>query len=216
MNIIVRFLILFLSSIITISVINYPLTNLAQMTHNKPNTTAVEVNGIRFETRLKNSVIPLPPKEEDAMTGMEFEVIITNNTSTTFYFGFGNNLIPKLMASDGQIFYEGHVTDWMRLPLESDFLLSRPGETLTFIQSAFLYYTGDDFSLCLNVLEGGLWTVYEINNPGTYKLQFTYKSVVSVIKAGTEEGTESKKIENIWTGEVDLPPLELQLVDESI
>ncbi|NEP82297.1 MAG: hypothetical protein F6K17_14910, partial [Okeania sp. SIO3C4] len=46
-------------------------------------------------------------------------------------------------------------------------------------------------------------------------LQFTYKSVASVIKADTEEGTE-RNIENIWTGEVDLPPLELQLVDESI
>ncbi|MDY7003683.1 MAG: hypothetical protein SWX82_06900 [Cyanobacteriota bacterium] len=209
-----------------------PLTNLAQMTNNKPNTKAVEVNGIRFEIRLNNSVIPLPPREEeeevpgeeedifakdddDDTPGIEFEIIITNNTSETFYFAFHNNLIPKLIASDGQIFDGGHVTDWMRLPIESDFLLSRPGETLTFTQPIFLYHTGDDFRLSFNVLEGGAWTVSEINNPGTYKLQFTYKSVASVIKVDTEEGTR-KKIENIWMGEVDLPTLELQLVDESI
>ena len=65
MNIVVRFLIFFLSGLITISLINYPLTNLAQMTNNKFNTTAVEVNGIRFEIRLNNPVIPLPPREEE-------------------------------------------------------------------------------------------------------------------------------------------------------
>ncbi|NER01604.1 MAG: hypothetical protein F6K17_02635 [Okeania sp. SIO3C4] len=203
------------------------------MTNNTPNTKAVEVNGIRFEVRLNNSVIPLPPREEeeevpgeeedifgkeddDDTPGIEFEIIITNNTSETFYFAFHNNLIPKLMTSDDQTFYGGHVTDWMRLPVESDFLLSRPGETLTFIQSAFLYYTGDDFRLGFDVLEGGAWTLYEINNPGTYKLQFTYESVAPVIKALIEKGTERKKIENIWTGVVVLPVLEFQLVDESI
>ena len=154
-------------------------------------------------------------EEDDDETGIEFEIIITNNTSNTFYFPFHNNLVLKVIASDGQIFDGGHATDWMRLPIESDFLLSRPGETLTFTQPIFLYYIGDHFRLSFNVLEGGSWTVSEINNPGTYKLQFTYKSVASVIKADTEEGTE-RKIENIWTGEVDLPPLELQLVDESI
>ncbi|NEP83562.1 MAG: hypothetical protein F6K39_38800, partial [Okeania sp. SIO3B3] len=45
------------------------------MTNNKPNTKAVEVNGIRFEVRLNNSVIPLPPREEeDDVPGEEEDI----------------------------------------------------------------------------------------------------------------------------------------------
>ena len=99
---------IFFASIVAISVINYPLDNLAQMTNNKPNTTAVEVNGIHFDIQLKNSVVRVSSKEEKSLGEMTFEVIITNNTSTTFYFNFGDNLIPQMVGADGQrVFSEG-------------------------------------------------------------------------------------------------------------
>ncbi len=66
-------MILFWASIIAISVINYPLINLAKMANTKPNITAVEVNDIRFDIKLKNS--RLSSKEEKSLAEMKFEVI---------------------------------------------------------------------------------------------------------------------------------------------
>ncbi|NEP83560.1 MAG: hypothetical protein F6K39_38790 [Okeania sp. SIO3B3] len=185
------------------------------MTNNTPNTTAVEVNGIRFETRLNNSVIPLPPKEENAMTEVEFEIVVTNNTSNTFYFDFGYNLMPKLITSDNQIFFDSGSSDWVSESEESHFLLCKPGETVTFLDNAAVMYLENEFSLLLASQIGISWN-YGPLSVGTHQLEFVYISSESKVKARVNQSIESKIIENVWTGEVDLPPLELHLVDPSI
>ena len=215
MNITVRFLMIFFSSIIAILGVNYPLINLAQMTEEKPSTTAVEVNGIRFETRLKNYVISLPPKEENAMTEVEFEIVVTNNTSNTFYFAFGYNLMPKLITSDNQIFFDSGSSDWVSQFEESDFLLCKPGETVTFLDTATVMYLESEFLLLLASQIGISWD-YGPLSVGTHQLEFVYISSESKVEARINQSIERKIIENVWTGKVTLPVLEFQLVNSSI
>lgn len=207
-------MILLFASIIAISVINYPLNNLAQMTEEKPSTTAVEVNGIRFETRLKNSVIPLPPKEENAMTEVEFEIIVTNNTSNTFYFDFGDSFTPLLIRPDGQTFSHGGATDWIGQPVESHFRLSRPGETVNFVDYYVIAYDGEEFVWRFGTKQGRWW-VFGLVGVGIYQLEFTYRNNLSILTVGFS-GVGDKILDNIWTGEVVLPPLEFQLVYPSV
>lgn len=214
MNIKARFMILFFASIIAISVINYPLTNLAKMTNNKPNTTAVEVNGIRFETRLKNSLIPLPPKEQNAMTEVEFEIVVTNNTFNTFYFDFGDNLTPLLREATGKIIPGGSGSDWRGQAIESHFRLSRPGETVSFLDYYVVAYDGEKY-VCRFGTERGTWWGAGAVDVGNYEFEFTYRNDESVSKVRFP-GVGSKIIENIWTGEVILPVLKFQLVNKSI
>ena len=205
---------IFFASIIAISVINYPLINLAQMKEAKPSTTAVEVNGIRFETRLKKSVIPLPPKEENAMTEVEFEIVVTNNTSNTFYFDFGDGFTPLLRKANGQIIPGGSGSDWIGQPVESHFRLSRPGERFSFPDYYVIAYDGEEY-VCRFGTKRGIWWGAGPVDLGNYKFELTYGSDLSVMTVGFY-GVGDKIINNIWTGEVVLPPLEFQLVDPSI
>ncbi|NEP83561.1 MAG: hypothetical protein F6K39_38795 [Okeania sp. SIO3B3] len=184
------------------------------MTEEKPSTTAVEVNGIRFETRLKNSVIPLPPKEENAMTEVEFEIIVTNNTSSTFYFDFGDNLTPLLMKANGEIIPGGSGSDWRGQAIESHFRLSKPGETVSFVDYYVIAYDGGEY-ICRFGTERGTWRVSEAVDVGNYEFEFTYENDLSALKVGLLRGG-NKILDNIWTGVVVLPVLEFQLVDKSI
>ncbi|NES02701.1 MAG: hypothetical protein F6K22_07485 [Okeania sp. SIO2F4] len=183
------------------------------MTEEKPSTTAVEVNGIRFETRLKNSVIPLPSKEENAMTEVEFEIVVTNNTSNTFYFDFGDGLIASLKEVNGRIIPRGGFSDWIGQPVESEFRLSQPGETVSFVDYYVVAYNVKEYECRLGTRTMG-WTFRPVGAK-TYHLEFTYGSDLSVMTVGFS-GVGDKILNNIWTGEVVLPPLEFQLVDPSI
>ncbi|NER01603.1 MAG: hypothetical protein F6K17_02630 [Okeania sp. SIO3C4] len=184
------------------------------MTEEKPHTTAVEVNGIRFETRLKNSVIPLPSKEENAMTEVEFEIVVTNNTSNTFYFDFGDNLTPLLMKANGQIIPGASGSDWIGQVMESHFRLSRPGETMSFVDYYVIIYDGEEY-VCSFGTERGTWWGSRAVGVGNYRFELTYENYQSIITIGFP-GLADKMLENIWTGKVVLPVLEFQLVDASI
>ncbi|NER02473.1 MAG: hypothetical protein F6K17_07465, partial [Okeania sp. SIO3C4] len=173
------------------------------MTEEKPHTTAVEVNGIRFETRLKNSVIPLPSKEENAMTEVEFEIVVTNNTSNTFYFDFGDNLTPLLIRPDGQTFSHCGATDWIGQPIESEFRLSKPGETVSFVDHYVVAYDGEEFVWRFGTERGRRW-VFDLVGVSIYQLKLTYENDLSVLTVGFS-AVGDKVLDNIWTGVVVLP-----------
>ncbi|MDY7003684.1 MAG: hypothetical protein SWX82_06905 [Cyanobacteriota bacterium] len=184
------------------------------MAEEKPHTTAVEVNGIRFEIRLKNHVIPLPPKEENAMTEVEFEIVVINNTSNTFYFDFGDGFTPLLMKANGEIIPGGSGSDWRGQAIESHFRLSKPGETVSFVDYYVVAYDEEEY-ICRFGTERGTWWVSEAVDAGNYEFEFTYRNDESALKVGLLRGG-NKILDNIWTGEVVLPVLEFQLVDKPI
>lgn len=171
----------------------------------------VEVNGILFETRIAQSWIPLPPKEEGSQTFTEFEIRITNSTTSPLYFNFGDNLTPQLMALDGQIISEGYGSDWYDVHREFHFILSKLGETTSFFQSSTITYNEKEFILSIDSQQGGMWWFRPVTQ-GSYQLSLTYENDKTAIKVNDEESGTGKQIKNIWTGKVALPVLTFRLL----
>ena len=86
---------------------------------------------------------------------------------------------------------------------------------MTFVNVARFIYLEEEYLLLFGNQIGTSW-VYRLCRPGTYQLEFLYKNSETTIEAEANNGGEDKIIDNIWTGEIALPIMEFQLVDESI
>jgi hypothetical protein len=179
------------------------------------NKNAVEVDGIRFETIVPNRVLNIPIKKSnsDGYTSVELGMRITNGTPNTFHFSGYTTLIPELLEPDGKI------TEWARnsniliLPSESDFILARPGETVTFFPDTILFCKGHYTGLTIDFGDGSVWVCDELK-PGKYQFRFSYQKDFEprgkfIYSA---KGIEKLLLEKVWFGRVAAPFVELDLV----
>jgi hypothetical protein len=178
------------------------------------NNSAVEVDGIRFET-----VIPEPLLTRLNQTGTSYPVQIgiriSNNTPTPFYCSFFSSFYPELVMPDGQVKRIAYANDWMRGPEEFDYLLVTPGKSVTFFPHISLLWTNNrEFSLTVYSGYGGGCSFGELK-PGIYHFRFQYYNTSDTIRkknlAG--ESIESRPIEKVWTGWVDTPFVEFRLIE---
>ncbi|NER03224.1 MAG: hypothetical protein F6K17_11625 [Okeania sp. SIO3C4] len=177
----------------------------------KPNDKAIEVDGIRFETTLPETVLNLPEKKSGVETSVKIGIRITNNNNTDFYFNFYNTLIPELITSNLQRVQEYYTSNFLKSRLVSDLLLVVPGENITFFPHAkLLWKKNDQFKLKITAGDGGYW-IFDNLKAGRYLLQLTYKNKsaqTTVYDRITKKGISFKKL---WRGMVLVPIVELYL-----
>ncbi|MBE9096045.1 hypothetical protein [Tychonema sp. LEGE 07203] len=177
------------------------------------NNSAVEVDGIRFETFIPEQLLTLPHKSDNSYQSVQIGMRMTNNTPTPFYFSFYGSFYPELVTPDGEVKRKAYGNDWMRGPEESDFLLVTPGKSLAFFPDISLFWTNhSQFSLGVSSGYGGYCSFDQLK-AGIYHFRFQYYNTSDTIpkKNITGNSSESLPIEKVWTGWVDTPFVEFRL-----
>ena len=185
-------------------------------------SNAVEVTGIRFETVVSERVLTIPEAKRGVFTPVQLGIRIINNTETPFYFSssFGS-MFPELIAPDGQVMQTGIHCERLNKPLESDYFLVLSGKAVTFSCNAFLFWIQNrkkkrDRQLTLNI-PFPYEDIYAFRPlyPGTYQFRFKYRE----FRQGMEELSQwieptilQTILQNLWTGEVLTPLVDIQLV----
>jgi len=190
-----------------------PLANFRLLQPVGLNNSAVEVDGIRFETFIPEPLLILPNKSDNSYQSVQIGMRITNNTLTPFHFSFCGSFYPELVMPDGQVKRRGYGNDWMRALEESDFLLVTPGTSLTFFPDISLFWTNhSQFSLGVSSGYGGSCSFDQLK-PGIYHFRFQYYNTSNTIpkKNIVGESIESLPIEKVWAGWVDTPFVEFRL-----
>ena len=190
-----------------------PLANFRLLQPVGLNNSAVEVDGIRFETFIPEPLLTLPNKSDSSYQLVQIGIRITNNTPTPFYFSFYGSFYPYLVTPDGEGKGGYCANDWIRGPEEFDFLLVAPGKSLTFFPDTHLFWTNHrQFSLGVSDGGGG-YCAFEQLKPGIYHFRFQYYNTSDTIRkknlAG--ESIETRPIEKVWTGWVDTPFVEFRV-----
>ena len=175
---------------------------------------AVEVDDIRFETFIPEPLLTVPNQRRNTINSVQIGMRIINNTPTPFYFSFYGTFTPDLVTPDGEVQRgDFSISDWMRGPEESDFLLVKPGKSLTFFPGLHLSWRKPDkFSLLVHSGYGGLCH-FDSLKPGIYHLRFRYENTSdTILKTNLAvELIEIQPIEKVWTGRVDTPFVEFRL-----
>ncbi|WP_017651332.1 hypothetical protein [Fortiea contorta] len=188
---------------------------------NESNT--VEVNNIRFETLLSESVLTIPKAKHGVYTPVRLGIRITNNTQSFFYFSsYVYSMFPEMIAPDGQVMVTGLHSERINPPIESDYVLVVPGEAVIFSRDAFLFWIQNrkkkrDRKLTLNI-PFPCEDIYAFRPlySGIYQFRFKYRQS----REGMEEyyhwiepTTLQTILQNLWTGEVLTPLVEIRLVE---
>ncbi|MDZ8259847.1 hypothetical protein [Nostoc sp. ChiQUE01b] len=176
--------------------------------------SAIEVDGIHFETLMPERVLILPEKKRGIKTRMELGICITNNTSTAVRFSLFATIIPQLVGADGQLHFQGYYRRGTKRPSESDFPLVMPGESFTlFPYSELSWRKLDPFTLIIEAGDGGYWNLDGLK-AGIYQIQLAYnnKYTVQEIEIYDRESLNTNLIEGLWIGMVSTPKIEFRLV----
>ncbi|WP_377473634.1 MAG: hypothetical protein P2A85_15665 [Microcoleus anatoxicus] len=190
-----------------------PLANFRLLQPVGLNNSAVEVDGIRFETFIAEPLLTLPNKNDNSYQSVRIGMRITNNTLTPFHFSFYGSYYSDLLTPDGEVKRAACGNDWMRGPEESDFLLVTPGKSLAFFPDIGIFWINHS-QFSLNVSSGyGGGCSYDQLKPGIYHFRFQYYNTSDTIlkKNLAGELIESRPIEKVWTGWVDTPFVEFRL-----
>lgn len=182
------------------------------------NSNAVEVDGIRFETVVSERVLTIPEAKRGVYTRVQLGIRITNNTHTSFYFSsYVYSMFPEMIAPDGQVMVRGLHSERLNPPIESDYVLVIPGEAIIFYRDAFLFWIQNrkkkrDRKLTLNI-PFPYQDIYAFRPlyPGTYQLRFKYEISHTNVEAYSDY-IEPRILQDIWTGEVLTPLVEISLI----
>ncbi|WP_377473632.1 MAG: hypothetical protein P2A85_15660 [Microcoleus anatoxicus] len=206
-----------------------PFANLHLVEPMNPNRSAVEIDGIRFETIVLNRVLNIPeknskkvlksPQETFCNEGIPVEIgiRISNNTENPLHFSFYATCMPELISADGEIQEMGCGSDGYVFPTESDFPLVLPGKCLMFFPEAkILCVRGNVLRLVFKSSSGGYWWFDNLTY-GIYQFRFRYQKIC---KSRSSDDTADVSIEQIlsetaWSGRVDTPFIELHLLPDS-
>jgi len=181
--------------------------------------SAVQVDGVQFETLMPERVFSIPVKQFSPDGNMDIPVQlgigITNNTPIPFRFSSYGRLTPELMGADSQ-FLRGVFLRIRRLkPKESYFPLAMPGESVTLFPNARLIWFKrvNELKISIGKGTGGYWN-FDILNPGAYHVRFIYRNENEVdrINERGQEGTKPTLLERLWTGRVITPFIKFCIV----
>ena len=192
-----------------------PLANFRLLQPVGLNNSAVEIDGIRFETFIPEPLLTLPNKSDSSYQSVQIGMRITNNTLTPFHFSFYGSYYSDLVTPDGEVKRAACGNDWMRGPEESDFLLVTPGKSLAFFPDIGLFWTNhSQFSLNVSSGYGGGCSFDQLKQ-GIYHFRFQYYNTSDTIPKKNLAGEliESRPIEKVWTGWVHTPFVEFHLIE---
>jgi hypothetical protein len=185
-------------------------------------SNAIEVDNVRFETVVSEKVLTIPDTKRGVYTLVQLGIRITNNTQSFFYFSSSfYSLFPELIAPDGQVMQTGISCERLNKPLESDYVLVVPGESVTFVRDAFLFWMQNSKKKRERKLTLNIPSIYQDIYafcplyPGTYQLRFKYREfreALEDLSLWIEPIILQKIVQNLWTGKVLTPLVDIQLV----
>jgi len=163
-------------------------------------TKFTEADGIRFETLISEAALTIPPKKIDARTSIELGIRVTNLSSNSYRFVFFY-LRPEIVTVDGkQLKKSGGINANCR-PLADDFVLLKPGDSVTSFINAQLFWYLEPFvpkeyanELVLqgqNKL-GFVWSFLNLK-PETYLVRFPYNNRSSTKEVDLSEDALKQK-----------------------
>jgi hypothetical protein len=161
----------------------------------------VEVDGIRFETLIPQTMVRLPKYGEE--TPVQFGVRITNQTSKPYRFDL-QRFLPEILNSDGEIMEVPLNQNAFREVEKFDIPLLMPGESLEFlIDAKFNWYKQNILRFTGNANYGGIWICWNFQ-PGEYLIRLKYdnqlltKKMLISPKGWTDIG-------EFWIGNIKTP-----------
>ncbi|MDJ1170349.1 hypothetical protein PMG71_12995 [Roseofilum sp. BLCC_M154] len=160
--------------------------------------------GIRFETLVPERVLIIP-NQDNIKTWAEFGIKVTNQTSTPYRFIFFN-LEMEMIGLEREKIQCDYTRNQTNTPQESDFLLAKPGETLTFSIKAKFVWSGYRLGLRYRDLSNG-FCVFIGLKPIKYWVRFTYRNVfpISPNPKINCSRTPWPFSEELWTGIASSP-----------
>ncbi|MDF5725877.1 MAG: hypothetical protein PUP91_36615 [Rhizonema sp. PD37] len=137
-------------------------------------SSAVEVDGFRFETLVPEEVVHVHKYEEETPVQIGFR--ITNQASTPYRFEL-QRFLPELSDPHGRLMkINGVNRNTSTEAEESDIPLIIPGASVEFLMSAKIsWYSKNCFQLLGDAIYGGIWTFYNLK-PGKYQVRFSYEN----------------------------------------
>jgi hypothetical protein len=179
----------------------------------------VEVDNVSFETVVSQRVLTIPETKRGVYTYINVGIRITNNTQTSFHFSSNfYSMFPEMISPDNQLMQTGIECERLNPLIESDFFLLLSGKAVTFSCNASLFWIQNrkkkrDRQLILNI-PFPYQDTYSFSPlyPGTYKFRFKYRKS----REGMEDFSnwiEPTILQNLWTGEVLTPLVEIRLVE---
>jgi hypothetical protein len=158
---------------------------------NKP----VEIDGIQFETVMRERVIQIPPKLLGSKTQLQFGIQITNNTETSHCFLLFFARPEFLQANKQKLPRFGPNVNGSYNPQISDFQLLMPGESVSFLLEGYFSWEKNKLKFVFLEKDGSYWIFSDFNH-GEYWVQLTY---------GNQYSTWEQR--GSWSDPVDLKPV---------
>lgn len=176
-------------------------------------STAVEVDGIRFEIVASSQILTIPANVlgSDTDTNTKIGIRITNNTSTLFRFPRYFSLFPTILTQDGKSVSLDTAPGGFWRPNEPICQLAKPGVSLNFLQYVSLSLVKNHLQLSVGDSYSGFQIAYNIK-PGIYKLSFQYNSDPLKQCNSVTETKEFRLIPTTWQGEIVTPFMEFRIV----
>ncbi|WP_199337539.1 MULTISPECIES: hypothetical protein [unclassified Nostoc] len=180
---------------------------------------------VTFETFVSQSVLNIPEAKRGCFSPVELGIRITNNTQGSLYFSTNfYSMFPEMIAPDGQLMLTRINCARSNQPLESEFLLLIPGRAVTLYRDAFLFWERKHIKkrdrhlvLYIPFPAEDIYCFYPLY-PGTYQFRFRYRESPGAEKYLSRWIEETKLqliLENLWTGEVLTPLVDIHLVEPS-
>ncbi len=160
--------------------------------------------------------MPIPENQPGANTSALLALRITNNTQTPLRFSGYDTPDAEIVGPNGKILELSAAINWTVPPTKVDFPLAQPGESVTFIRDAKLFWQNNQLRLGGSDGYGGVWDVKDLA-PGSYQVRLRYVNSKATAYIYDRELRAPKTgnpatLEGIWTGAAITPFREIRLV----
>jgi hypothetical protein len=139
---------------------------------------SIEAQGISLQIwRTEFLVLPIPKRELNANTPVEFGITISNKMLTHFRFNRSGSLIPQIVGSNGQVLQMQEPKNRRKINKYDDYLV-QPGDSIFTLLYAKLSWENKKLQFQIPDLPnepGNYWTVNDVQL-GTYQLRFIYRT----------------------------------------
>jgi hypothetical protein len=180
-----------------------------------------EVDGVRFEIVVPQRIITIPPKEPDTSIDIEFELKITNNSSTQKIFSHFFTLNLDIIAPNSKkLNWQYRRIGRTRLTQWPDFIFLQPEESFVFTLKGKFFWDNKRFVFVrAETLNTPVWKLIDEDfKAGKYQVSLRYKSesLFSFLRGFSKYlSLKDEDYHYLWQDEVATPFIDICLINAS-